>query len=77
MQHQGRKKAGTGNRCFLKVQVFTENLDEYRYRTGSLGQPRFELGTPSLSEKCSNQLSYWPGVIDSFFRTLPGGKEIS
>ena len=25
-----------------------------------LGQTRFELVTPSLSEKCSNRLSYWP-----------------
>jgi len=25
-----------------------------------MGQNRVELLTPSLSEKCSNQLSYWP-----------------
>jgi hypothetical protein len=26
----------------------------------SLGQNRVELLTPALSERCSNQLSYWP-----------------
>jgi hypothetical protein len=25
-----------------------------------VGQTRLELVTPSLSEKCSNRLSYWP-----------------
>ena len=25
-----------------------------------MGQSRVELLTPSLSEKCSNRLSYWP-----------------
>ena len=29
-------------------------------RYGILGQNRVELLTPSLSEKCSNRLSYWP-----------------
>ena len=29
-------------------------------RYGNLGQNRVELLTPSLSEKCSNRLSYWP-----------------
>ena len=32
-----------------------------RHRSASfVGQTRLELVTPSLSEKCSNRLSYWP-----------------
>lgn len=32
----------------------------FRYRCIFMGQNRVELLTPSLSEKCSNRLSYWP-----------------
>ncbi len=35
-----------------------------------MGQGRLELPTPSLSEKCSNRLSYWPLHITEKFNQL-------
>ena len=28
-------------------------------------QDRVELSTPALSERCSNQLSYWPKLVEN------------
>ena len=53
--------------CFFSKKAFPFPMivkeparDSFRHRTILMGQNRVELLTPSLSEKCSNRLSYWP-----------------